>query len=405
MVAIAEMLTAEDKVERPFARAGGNNIPNGTTDSCWFGWQTMEERNPYGGSGSTDTPTKQYVWGTYIDECLQLNLLAVAGPQQLAIGVYYPLQDTLYRTMALANSSGAVVEAYDTDAYGNTIIFTGPGADKTWFTDDDTQSSYGANDIIYCGYRYDAETENYYVRNRYYSPTLGRWLTRDPIGYRGGINLYGYVNSSPVGNVDAEGLRDAPQFYPPYSWIQPSGPAPGSYAWVQQQLRQGARQFKQEMQRLQWEAKHPFSPYPAGAGYGPYGWPQPQTRKPAGCSSGISNPYPPLLPFTPFRLTGKQGQQGPGNIPLDQFRTANIGAQHPYPYSLEIPSTSGLNLTGNVSGVGSNPPGGQIGVGLNVVVPVGPGSFFGQGGFIGSFSGSGGFTPNGQVFVGYYVTF
>jgi RHS repeat-associated protein len=183
------------------------NIPNGTTDSCWLGWQTMEERNPYGGSGSTDTPTKQYVWGTYIDECLQLNLLAVAGPQQLAIGVYYPLQDTLYRTMALANSSGAVVEAYDTDAYGNTIIFTGPGADKTWFTDDDTQSSYGANDIIYCGYRYDAETENYYVRNRYYSPTLGRWLTRDPIGYRGGINLYGYVNSSPVGNVDAEGSR------------------------------------------------------------------------------------------------------------------------------------------------------------------------------------------------------
>ena len=57
-----------------------------------------------------------------------------------------------------------------------------------------------------CGYRYNAETENYYVRNRYYSPPLGRWLTRDPIGYRGGINLYGYVNSSPVGNVDAEGL-------------------------------------------------------------------------------------------------------------------------------------------------------------------------------------------------------
>ena len=57
-----------------------------------------------------------------------------------------------------------------------------------------------------CGYRYDAETENYYVRNRYYSPTLGRWLTRDPIGHWGGINLYGYANSSPVGNVDAGGV-------------------------------------------------------------------------------------------------------------------------------------------------------------------------------------------------------
>ena len=97
----------------------------------------------------------------------------------------------------------------DTDAYGSTLIFTGPGPDGTWFTDDDTQAAYGANGIVYCGYRYDAETANYYVRNRYYSPTLGRWLTRDPIGYRGGINLYGYVESEPVGMVDAEGLDSA----------------------------------------------------------------------------------------------------------------------------------------------------------------------------------------------------
>jgi RHS repeat-associated protein len=115
--------------------------------------------------------------------------------------------------VALTNSGGEIQEAYDTDAYGNTIIFTGPGPDNTWFTDDDTQSSYGASDIIYCGYRYDAETGNYYVRNRYYSPTLGRWLTRDPIGYQGGINLYGFVNSSPVGNVDAAGLWYTDQWF------------------------------------------------------------------------------------------------------------------------------------------------------------------------------------------------
>ena len=49
MVACAEILTSEDKTKGPFARAdlraGNNNIPNGTTDSCWFGWQTMEERH------------------------------------------------------------------------------------------------------------------------------------------------------------------------------------------------------------------------------------------------------------------------------------------------------------------------------------------------------------------------
>ncbi len=218
MVACAETLAAERKVKCHFARAGGNNITNGITDACWFGWQTMEERN------SSNTATCQYVWGTYVDECIQINLLQPAGPQQLAIGVYYPLQDTLYRTMALANSSGTPVEAYDTDAYGNTIIFTGPGSDKTWFTDDDAQATYGANSIIYCGYRYDAEMENYYVRNRYYSPTLGRRLTRDPIGYQGGINLYGYVDSSPVGLLDSSGSQvfspGLPQAAPP---INPAG--------------------------------------------------------------------------------------------------------------------------------------------------------------------------------------
>ena len=93
-----------------------------------------------------------------------------------------------------------------TDAYGNTLICTGPGLDGLWFTDDDVQSDYGANEIIYCGYRFDPETQLYYVRNRTYNPVLGRWIQRDPIGYAGGINLYGYVESAPVGGVDASGF-------------------------------------------------------------------------------------------------------------------------------------------------------------------------------------------------------
>ncbi len=105
------------------------------------------------GSGSTDTPVRQYIWGTSIDECIQLNLLVAAGPQSVPAGAYYLLQDLLYRAVALTNSGGGIVEAYDTDAYGNTLIFIEPGSDGRWFTDDDVQSDYGANEIIYCGYR------------------------------------------------------------------------------------------------------------------------------------------------------------------------------------------------------------------------------------------------------------
>jgi RHS repeat-associated protein len=216
MVALAEDKISPadlvDAVNRRIRKTIGNgglpiNIPNGTTDCVWFGWQAMEERNPFGGTGSTDTPIRQYVWGTYIDELVQITTLATLGPQSLPAGAYYLLQDTLYRAVALTDTNGGIVEAYDTDAYGNTLIFTAPGPDDTWFTDDDVRSDYGANEIIYCGYRFDPETENYYVRNRYYAPALGRWLTRDPIGNRGGINLYGYVASSPVGNVDAAGAK------------------------------------------------------------------------------------------------------------------------------------------------------------------------------------------------------
>ncbi len=62
-----------------------------------------------------------------------------------------------------------------------------------------------ANEIISCGYRLDSESQLYYVRNRNYNPVLGRWIQRDPIRCKGGINLYGYVMSGPVGAVDAGG--------------------------------------------------------------------------------------------------------------------------------------------------------------------------------------------------------
>ena len=186
-----------------------SGLLNGTTDYIWQGWQVAEERNPLGGTGGTDTPIRQYIWGTYIDECIQLNTLTVFGPQNLPAGAYYLLQDLLYRAVALTNSTGGIVEAYDTDAYGNTLVFTGPGADGVWFTSDDLQSDYGVNEIIFCGYRFDPESRLYYVRNRTYAPTLGRWLQRDPIGYAGGINLYEYVGGRPVAAMDPSGLIES----------------------------------------------------------------------------------------------------------------------------------------------------------------------------------------------------
>ena len=47
-----------------------------------------------------------------------------------------------------------------------------------------------------------------HVGARYYSPTLGRFLQRDPIGIWGGLNVYAYVRNNPLVHLDPDGLHD-----------------------------------------------------------------------------------------------------------------------------------------------------------------------------------------------------
>jgi len=52
----------------------------------------------------------------------------------------------------------------------------------------------------------DAETGLVLMTHRYYDPNAGRFLTRDPIGYAGGINLYAYTQNNPVSKIDPSGF-------------------------------------------------------------------------------------------------------------------------------------------------------------------------------------------------------
>lgn len=99
------------------------------------------------------------------------------------------------------------------DAYGKATVFTDKGADNTWFTSDDISANWSskANPYQYTGQRYDPETGFYYYKNRYYDTDLGRFISRDPIGYRGGANLYTYVHNNPVDYIDLFGLAEVRQ--------------------------------------------------------------------------------------------------------------------------------------------------------------------------------------------------
>ena len=55
----------------------------------------------------------------------------------------------------------------------------------------------------------DDETDLIYYGYLYYNPSTGRWPNRDPIGERGGMNLYGFVGNSPLNRVDRLGLDAA----------------------------------------------------------------------------------------------------------------------------------------------------------------------------------------------------
>jgi len=91
--------------------------------------------------------------------------------------------------VGITNNSWSVVAEYEYDAYGN---FLESGSD-VW------------NTRLYTGREYDREIGLYYLRARYYSADLWRFISRDPIGIADDVNLYAYVGNSPVIGVDLRG--------------------------------------------------------------------------------------------------------------------------------------------------------------------------------------------------------
>jgi len=100
------------------------------------------------------------------------------------------LTDALGSTVALADTFGSVATSYTYDPFGTA---TSSGASST-------------NSFQYTGRENDG-TGLDYLRARYYSPTLQRFLSEDPIGLAGGdANLYAYVSNQPIAFVDPLGL-------------------------------------------------------------------------------------------------------------------------------------------------------------------------------------------------------
>jgi RHS repeat-associated protein len=91
-----------------------------------------------------------------------------------------------------------VVERYTYSPYGNVTRYSGAWASQS-------ETTY-RNSVLFAGYWRDRDTGLLLARNRWYHPLYGRWMSRDPIGYVDGMNLYQYCGGMVPNAVDPLGL-------------------------------------------------------------------------------------------------------------------------------------------------------------------------------------------------------
>lgn len=222
----ADNLTAEEAngVRREFAYNALNQIVglNGTAPTAAVGYEWDAENRVvaitnanrrvefgYDGlgrrtriterQGSTVVSDRRYLWcdrqlceerdatgSTVFKRYSRYGLRNLAAPE-LPPGDYFFTHDHLGSVREIASGG---TTAFDYGAYGEQQTLSG-----AW------PAEFG-----YTGHFQNRSTGTLLALYRAYAPNLARWLSRDPIGERGGLNLYAYVNANPLNLVDPLGL-------------------------------------------------------------------------------------------------------------------------------------------------------------------------------------------------------
>lgn len=115
---------------------------------------------------------------------------------------YYYIFNGQGDVIGLLDGSGNQVVSYQYDAWGNSTSISGSLKDTVG----------KLNPYRYRGYRYDSETNLYYLQSRYYNPDWGRFINTDDLSVLNsrkgeilGQNLFSYSDNNPVMNIDPEG--------------------------------------------------------------------------------------------------------------------------------------------------------------------------------------------------------
>jgi RHS repeat-associated protein len=121
--------------------------------------------------------------------------IAVRGsePSATIANTVFFMTDHQNSTRALISDAGSIIAGsqMDYDSFGNPA---GPGSIGTRYS--------------YTGREWDPDAKLYFYRSRYYDPQARRFLSEDPIGLNGGINLYAYAGNNPINMTDPQGQED-----------------------------------------------------------------------------------------------------------------------------------------------------------------------------------------------------
>ena len=134
-------------------------------------------------------PTARYMRGVVVDEIVNAYLYDPAG-KWTNVNFHH---DALTNTVGLSGHDGKVLQSTRYSAFGNVLS-------------ESLHDTFSPNRLKYTGREEDPDTGVYYYRARYYDPSIGRFISEDPMGFEAGVNFYAYVGNNPLNESDPTGM-------------------------------------------------------------------------------------------------------------------------------------------------------------------------------------------------------
>jgi RHS repeat-associated protein len=177
------------KKEYPWATSAYSTTPTLVRKYLYDGWNLIAELD------GNNAVVRTYMWGLDLSGSMQGagGVGGLISSKPAGAAAHFACYDGNGNVVGLVDgSTGSLSANYEYGPFGETIRVSG------------TQGT--ANPVRFSSKYQDDQTGFLYYGYRYYDPSTGRWPNRDPIGEKGGANVYGFVFNQPTRLTDRFGL-------------------------------------------------------------------------------------------------------------------------------------------------------------------------------------------------------